>query len=224
MMHGGPHSDLYSRLESLSKVMESSGRIDEHEHPDAYGAILDAMRFVAAAPHPPIAQPQAAGWRPIDPDKLTTGNTPAAAPSAPAPAEVPPHPERYYVWTDAEKRAIEAYAAAREAAAVERVRGVLEAAQNDAMRFRWLTEDHADPETRAKCRELLSRMGVMTYSAACTDIDSAMAQATKREMLRTAGEWQRRYEPTCAHGRYSDEDCADCQRTAAARAELGGKA
>lgn len=46
--HGGPDSDLYSRLESLSKVMESSGRIDEHEHPDAYGAILDAMRFVAA--------------------------------------------------------------------------------------------------------------------------------------------------------------------------------
>lgn len=110
-----------------------------------------------------------------------------------------------------------AYAAAREAAAVERVRGVLEA---DAMRFRWLTEDHADPETRAKCRELLSRMAVMSYSAACTDIDSAMAQATKREMLRTAIEW-RRYQPTCAHGRYGDEDCADCQRTAAARAELG---
>jgi lipopolysaccharide biosynthesis protein len=111
-------------------------------------------------------------------------------------------------------------------AAVERVRGVLEAAQNDAMRFRWLTEDHADPETRAKCRDLLSRMGVMTYSAACRDIDSAMAQATKREMLRTAVEWQRRYEPTCAHGRYSDEDCADCPRTAeaAARAELGVKA
>ena len=35
--------------------MESSGRIDEHDHPDAYGAILDAMRFVAAAPHPTIA-------------------------------------------------------------------------------------------------------------------------------------------------------------------------
>ncbi len=93
--HGGPDSDLYSRLESLSKAMESSGRIDEHEHPDAYGAILDAMRFVAAAP------------------------------SAPAPAEVPPHPEHYYVWTDAEKAAILAYAAAREAAERERLRGVL---------------------------------------------------------------------------------------------------
>lgn len=128
-------------------------------------------------------------------------------------------------WLDSRaalREAILTYAAAREAAALERVRGVLEAAQNDAMRFRWLTEDHADPETRAKCRELLSRMGVMTYSSACRDIDSAMAQATKREMLRTAAEWQRRYEPTCAHGRYSDEDCTDCPRTAAAaRAELG---
>ena len=173
----------------------------------------------------------------------------AAAPSAPAPAEVP-MPVKYQrigactcqgpdgpcgdcqsaqadyeEWLDDPQvtpRELRAYAAAREAAERERVRGVLEAAQNDAMRFRWLTEDHADPETRAKCRELLSRMGVMTYSAACTDIDSAMAQATKREMLRTAGEWQRRYEPTCAHGRYSDEDCTDCPRTAAAaRAELG---
>lgn len=122
-------------------------------------------------------------------------------------------------------KARSAYAAAREAAERERVRGVLEAAQNDAMRFRWLTEDHADPQTRAKCRDLLSRMGVMTYSAACRDIDSAMAQTTKREMLRTAVEWQRRCEPTCAHGRYSDEDCADCPRTAAAaRAELGDEA
>lgn len=103
------------------------------------------------------------------------------------------------------------------------LREALEAYQYDAMRFRWLTEDHADPETRAKCRELLRRMAVMSYSAACADIDSAMAQATKREMLRTAAEW-RRYQPTCVHGRYGDEDCADCPRTAAARAELGGKA
>jgi hypothetical protein len=57
---------------------------------------------------------------------------------------------------------------------------------DDAIRFRWLTEDHADPDTRAKCRELLGRMGVMSYSSACTDIDSAMARATKRSMLRTA--------------------------------------
>ncbi len=48
--------DLYERLETLSKVLESSGRIDQHEHPDAYGAILDAMRFVAAAPQPPAVE------------------------------------------------------------------------------------------------------------------------------------------------------------------------
>lgn len=38
--------DLYSRLESLSKALESSGRIDEHEYPDAYGTVLDAMHFI----------------------------------------------------------------------------------------------------------------------------------------------------------------------------------
>ena len=38
--------DLHNRLHSLSKAMESSGRIDEHEYPDAYGTILDAMNYV----------------------------------------------------------------------------------------------------------------------------------------------------------------------------------
>jgi len=37
--------DLYIRLESLSKALESSGQIDEHEYPDAYGTILDAMNI-----------------------------------------------------------------------------------------------------------------------------------------------------------------------------------
>lgn len=40
--------DLYGRLESLSKILESSGRIDEFEHKDAYGTLLDAMTFVQA--------------------------------------------------------------------------------------------------------------------------------------------------------------------------------
>ncbi len=56
---------------------------------------------------------------------------------------------------------------------------------DDGERFRWLTEDHADAETRAKCRELLGRMGVMSYSSACADIDAAMAADIKRSMLRT---------------------------------------
>ncbi len=38
--------DLYERLHSLSKVLESSGRIDEGEHRNAYPTILDAMNFV----------------------------------------------------------------------------------------------------------------------------------------------------------------------------------
>lgn len=44
----------------------------------------------------------------------------------------------------------------------------------DAKRFRWLTEDHDDPVVREKCREILSRMPVLTYSAASADIDAAM--------------------------------------------------
>jgi len=35
--------DLYARLESLSKSLEGSGRIDEHDSPGAYATILDAM-------------------------------------------------------------------------------------------------------------------------------------------------------------------------------------
>lgn len=38
--------DLYARLETLSKALESSGRIDEHDYPNAYATVLDAMNFV----------------------------------------------------------------------------------------------------------------------------------------------------------------------------------
>ena len=38
--------DLYWRLHSLSKILESSGVIDERRHTDAYATILDAMIFV----------------------------------------------------------------------------------------------------------------------------------------------------------------------------------
>ena len=41
--------DLYARLDFLSKALEASGRIDEHEHPHAYATILDAINFVRAA-------------------------------------------------------------------------------------------------------------------------------------------------------------------------------
>lgn len=35
--------DLYWRLHSLSKALESSGRIYSEDHPDAYATVLDAM-------------------------------------------------------------------------------------------------------------------------------------------------------------------------------------
>lgn len=48
--------DLYWRLHALSEALESSGRIDEHEHRDAYPALLEAMnalRRPANVPAPP---------------------------------------------------------------------------------------------------------------------------------------------------------------------------
>jgi hypothetical protein len=48
--------------------------------------------------------------------------------------------------------------------------------RTDSVRLRWLTEDHADPDTRARCRELLARMPMMSYSAAAADIDAAMRE------------------------------------------------
>jgi len=47
--------------------------------------------------------------------------------------------------------------------------------RKDSARFRWLTEDHADPTTRASCREILERLPVMGYGAAVQLIDDAMA-------------------------------------------------
>lgn len=41
--------DLYWRLHSLSRMLESSGRIDAMEYRDAYPTILDAMNAVRAA-------------------------------------------------------------------------------------------------------------------------------------------------------------------------------
>lgn len=50
----------------------------------------------------------------------------------------------------------------------------------DSARFRWLLEDHASPAVRVVCNSLCERLPVMSYSAACTDIDAAMAaQAAK---------------------------------------------
>jgi hypothetical protein len=50
--------------------------------------------------------------------------------------------------------------------------------RKDSERFRWLVEDHADPATRARCREILERLPVMGHGAACQLIDDAMQEAT----------------------------------------------
>ena len=42
--------ELYDRLALLSKSLEYSGRIDQHDSPDAYATILDVMRFVRGLP------------------------------------------------------------------------------------------------------------------------------------------------------------------------------
>lgn len=49
------------------------------------------------------------------------------------------------------------------------------AVQQDAERYRWLTFDHADAATRMRVRAVLDRLPVMSYSAACEDIDAARA-------------------------------------------------
>jgi hypothetical protein len=47
----------------------------------------------------------------------------------------------------------------------------------DAQRLRWLLEDHQDASTRERCRALLERLPLMSYSAAVVAIDDAMKPA-----------------------------------------------
>lgn len=47
----------------------------------------------------------------------------------------------------------------------------------DAKRFRWLTEDHADPETRERQRGILESMKTRSYAGVCLDIDANMNRA-----------------------------------------------
>lgn len=48
---------------------------------------------------------------------------------------------------------------------------------NDAARFRWLLEDHADPETRDVAKALLVSMRTRSLAGARLDIDAAMLAA-----------------------------------------------
>lgn len=49
---------------------------------------------------------------------------------------------------------------------------------DDGMCFRWLTEDHADRTTRERCRSLIGRMSVMSYSATKADVIVAMRETS----------------------------------------------
>ena len=51
---------------------------------------------------------------------------------------------------------------------------VVRAHDRDGERYRFITEDHADSSVRAKIRELLNRLPVMSYAAASAAIDAAM--------------------------------------------------
>lgn len=51
---------------------------------------------------------------------------------------------------------------------------VVRAHDRDGERYRFITEDHADPSVRAKIREILNRLPVMSYAAASAAIDAAM--------------------------------------------------
>jgi len=44
-------TDVFERLHSMSKSLEGSGRLDEHEQPHAYGTVLDAMSALRRQEH-----------------------------------------------------------------------------------------------------------------------------------------------------------------------------
>jgi hypothetical protein len=56
---------------------------------------------------------------------------------------------------------------------IRRLRAEVDGLRADAERYRWLTEDHDSKEMRNRCIEILARMPVMSYSAACAAIDAA---------------------------------------------------
>lgn len=59
----------------------------------------------------------------------------------------------------------------------------------DALRFRFITHDHQQPELRAACRQLLARLNMMSTAAARADIDALMTEFSppKAEAQATEG-------------------------------------
>lgn len=54
----------------------------------------------------------------------------------------------------------------------------------NAARYLWLTEDHADAETRAKVRAILARMGAMSRNVTDATIDEARTRYVSMEYVR----------------------------------------
>lgn len=69
----------------------------------------------------------------------------------------------------------DAFADERECAEeINFLRAEVEGLRVDAMRYRWLCEDHADAATRLRRNDLLEHFRVRSYSANSTAIDAAM--------------------------------------------------
>lgn len=54
-------------------------------------------------------------------------------------------------------------------------------AEADALRLRWLCQDHDDRDTRKRRDEILGRMSVISHTVAADAIDTAMREALKIE-------------------------------------------
>lgn len=62
---------------------------------------------------------------------------------------------------------------------VKRLEAENERLRKDMERYQWLTEDHADRAIRVRCREIIDRLPVLSYSAASREIDSAIQEGKK---------------------------------------------
>ena len=78
------------------------------------------------------------------------------------------------IQTDAPRRIWKAVLALSPAAPMA------QADARDAARFRWLVEDHASLQARIARNAICERLAVMSYSAACADIDAASAIAAAK--------------------------------------------
>lgn len=77
----------------------------------------------------------------------------------------------------AEVEKVRGYEVAPLEAKVSELRAEVEGLRVDAMRYRWLCEDHADAATRLRRNDLLEHFRIRSYSANSTAIDAAMGES-----------------------------------------------